>query len=641
MQKTNHNIKRFLLLISLLLFIFILLTSTNQLFGASRIELTYELDRSNVPTLNEYDLTYSVDIGDGVNIAVVDELGQPIDHWQDLNSTTITFTTNVTSFQVQVEGASNPEDIGTISKLSLKDGYLWAYSHGFDDNFWLDEQRQVFLDRNIPATYNLVSDFITESDTGPGSFDITEFQEMMDAGWSINNHSTNHEEGCSADWTLADRKADVLKAQAKLQNLIALSSRPDYNVIGFSIPCGDFIQYDHYPQVVFDIRDNNEETLLYVEGGLDAWPPIMDVTSPIDPNALVLRDGRIDGVNGFAEGIIDVFDDIHWRTTSDLFEVNLPYWYTTFSHGSDLFGDNTSALVETLDYLIATYGEDGTNEVWIAPTDVVYSYLILRDKATVSLVNSQVVTPTAIPVTLTPTSIPEMTPTSTSTQTPVPTSTSTQTPMPTPDPAACNELENPSFDNGTTDWQSFGTLEIVSGRTGDGLAVSNGYASQAISVSQIETFTFKGFTAMSPLDAQSWTGVGVDYLDSTGQEIGDAALQIIPIVADEFVEFEITDTLPEGAESIVIWLFSSSTEAQFIIDDLIFEWESCEVLPPTATPTPTQEPTVESTATATIVISETVTPIATVLPTDTPTAEPSEQPQTGTLMYIYMPILTR
>ena len=129
---------------------------------------------------------------------MIDNLGQPIDHWQDLNSTSITFTTNVTSFQVQIENISNPEEIGSISKVSLKDGYLWAYSHGFDDNFWLDDQRQVFLDRGIPATYNLVSDFITESDTGAGSFDITEFYEMMDAGWSINNHSTNHEEGCTA-----------------------------------------------------------------------------------------------------------------------------------------------------------------------------------------------------------------------------------------------------------------------------------------------------------------------------------------------------------------------------------------------------------------------------------------------------------
>ena len=634
---TRPTAKRSLIFAGLFLLTFSLLASANQIFGANQVELAYEVDRSAVPTLNEYDLTYSVDVGDGTNIMVLDDQDQPITHWQDLNSTTITFTTNVTSFHVTVDDVSNPAAIGSISKLSLKDGYLWAYSHGFDDNFWLDSQRQVFLDRNLPATYNLVSEFITETDDGPGSFDISEFQEIMDAGWSINNHSTTHEEGCSVFLTQAERRADVLAAQASLNDLIDRSSRPDYNVIGFSIPCGGDIQYEHYPPAVFDIRDNNEATLLYVEGGLDTWPPIMDVTSPIDPNALVVRDGRIDGENGYAEGIIEIFDDLHWRATSELFEVNLPYWYTTFSHGSDLFGDNTAALEQTLDYLVATYGTGGTDEVWIAPTDVVYSYLILRDTATVSRVNSPTPSPT-------PTEIPIETPVETPTETPItpePSPTTIPSPTPTVSPVACNEFDNPDFENGLSDWQPFGTLEIVPGRTDNGLAVTNGYASQSISVSQLDGFTFKGYTAINQLDPQSWTGVGVDYLDSAGEEIGEVALQIIPTTANAFDEFEITGTPPEGTASIEVWLFSASTQAQFIIDDLTFEWDTCEVSTPTPEPTPTEEPPIEPTMTPTPSVEETATPVSTETPAATPTPDSTEEPQSGGSNFIYLPILVR
>ncbi len=641
MRNTNQlTTKRFTLITSLLVVSFTLLTSATLLLGASTVDLAYEIDRSNVPTLNAYDLSYAVEVGDGTNIAVTGDQGEEIVHWQDLNSTTITFTTDAPSFQVHIEGVSNPAEIGAISKLSLKDGYLWAYSHGFDDNFWLDSQRQVFLDRNIPATYNLVSEFITDTDNGEGAFDISEFQEIMDAGWSINNHSTDHEAGCSAEWTVADRKADVLEAQQALENLIATSSRPDYNVIGFSIPCGDFIQYEHYPEVVFDIRDNNEATLLYVEGGLDAWPPIMDITSPIDPNSLVIRDGRIDGVNGYAEGIIDVFDDIHWRATSDLFEVNIPYWYTTFSHGSDLFGDNTPVLEETLDYLIETYGANGTNEVWIAPTDVVYGYLILRDNTTVTLVDSQTPTPTATPITPEPTSTTVVTPTVTPI-TSEPTSTPAVSPTPTQIPMACNELVNPDFEDGTSSWQAFGTLDIVPGRTGNGLTVSNGFAAQSVSVAQLDQFTLKGYTAVNQLDPQSWTGVGVDYLDSTGDEIGEVARQITPSAANEFAEFEIIDTPPVGTASIRVWLFSASTTAQFTIDDLLFVWDMCEVATPTPEPTPTDEPTTEPTVTQTPIVIETATPIETGVPTMTQTPESTQEPPTGGLMYIYMPVLVR
>ena len=86
--------------------------------------------------------------------------------------------------------------------------------------------------------------------------------------------------------------------------------------------------------------------------------------------------------------------------------------------------DRVFALEATIDYLINTYGANGTNEVWIAPSATVYSYLLVRDKSIVTHVEGPQITPT-----------PSQTPTSVPSNTPTPATTVSATPSPTHPPS--------------------------------------------------------------------------------------------------------------------------------------------------------------------------------------------------------------
>ena len=416
-------------------------TLTNQPAAteAAPIVLEYAIDRAAVPSLNYTDLTLIINVSDASSIVVTDEDSNPITYKSGPAADEITLTTTGETVKVTLDGITDQSDIGTFRKANLKDDYAWAYSHGFDDNIFLDAERKAFLDRGIPATYNLISSptFVLPepNEFWLDDFHLAEFYEIIDAGWDINNHTTDHEtsddpmaNGCSDTLSEAQRKADVLEAQSQIKALLAGSSRPDYKVIGFAIPCGGSIQFQHYPGIVHEIRDNAEDTLLYYEGG-GSFPYQMDVSPPFDFNRGIDRDGDIDGAGAVSSVITGRFDTISTESQQS----GTPYWYTTISHGTHLFGSNLTALEETLDYLIGTYGSNGTNEVWIAPTATVYSYLLVRDKSVVT----QVQGPEA-------TSTPVQTATAQPTQTTAPTTSATKTsePVTTVSPTATQDLSN-------------------------------------------------------------------------------------------------------------------------------------------------------------------------------------------------------
>jgi len=103
------------------------------------------------------------------------------------------------------------------------------------------------------------------------------------------------------------------------------------------------------------------------------------------------------------------------------------FWFNTLTHGS-----HESTLGPVLDYAYTHYGPGGTNEIWMAPEDEIYSYLLVRDSTTISagvltITGSGTVVPTTI-VSATATSVP---PTATRTPTRVP-PTVTRTPTRVP-----------------------------------------------------------------------------------------------------------------------------------------------------------------------------------------------------------------
>ncbi len=581
-------------------------------------QFQYQIDRTAVPSLNEYDLTVIINVSNAQTINVRDGANSPIPYTNGPAADEITVTTDKSEINVELFDLTGSDSLGNIRKADLKDNRVWAYSHGFDDNYFLEQETAVFLERGIPAGFNVVSDWITEpASPFDGDFQYWEFRRLVDAGWAINNHTVAHESGCGANYDRADRKADVLQAQNQLRNLLAGTSRPDYKVIGFTIPCGYEAQFRDYPGIINEIRNNGEDTLLYTDGVFE-FPLHMDVTAPFDIETVIRRDSRIDGSGANTAFITGQMNQVSALAKSG----NKPLWYTTFSHGEHLFGDNTTVLAESLDYLIVTYGTQGSNEVWIAPTSVVVSYLLVRDLSVILKDGAPLPTPTPSP---TPTAIP----------------------------SACNEIDNGAFDSGTANWQSFGTLEIVNGRSGNGLRVSNGHTSQSISNAQTSDYLFQGYVSFDSPSTSSWNGVGVDYLNSAGVEIGEKSLQLYPN-GSGFAKFEIRDTPPAGTASVNVWLFSGSSGARLTFDDIDFVWSNCDPTVPTATPPPSETelpPVPSSTPTATELPGQPGTPqVATPTadptnPASTPPANPTPagtaQPPIDLSEFIYLPLLAK
>ncbi len=59
------------------------------------------------------------------------------------------------------------------------------------------------------------------------------------------------------------------------------------------------------------------------------------------------------------------------------------YWVNLLAHGAD-GGYPSGAFYKWLDYLYSHYGPGGTDEVWVAPSDAVYSYLLVREQSRVT-----------------------------------------------------------------------------------------------------------------------------------------------------------------------------------------------------------------------------------------------------------------
>lgn len=391
--------------------------------AANTVSLTYNIDRSDIPPLNDNELTLIINTANASEIEISDATNSPIPFKSGPAADEVTVTTTSSQLTVTLTNPVADEQMGAFRKAGLKDNYRWAYSHGFDDNYFLEQETAVFLDRGIPAGFNLVTRWIIDpASPWEGDFQASELNTLIAAGWAINNHATDHENSCHTIYDRVSRKADVLLAQEDLRTLIAASPKPDLLVLGYTVPCGGTAQFNDYPGIIREIRDGQEDTLLYTDG-IFQFPFNVDVSPPYDLDAIIKRDSRIDGSGGSAAVLIAEFD----KTSQLANESGNPHWYTTFSHGSHLFGSNVAALETMLDYLIDTYGSNGTNEVWIAPTTVVYSYLLVRDKSVVTLVNPPAETTTPSP---TSTNIATATPTLISNQTPTPFATATNEPFP-------------------------------------------------------------------------------------------------------------------------------------------------------------------------------------------------------------------
>jgi hypothetical protein len=79
------------------------------------------------------------------------------------------------------------------------------------------------------------------------------------------------------------------------------------------------------------------------------------------------------------------------------------FWFNTLTHGN-----HEERLSTVLNTAYASYGPGGTNELWMAPEDEIYSFLVVRDATSIeggTLQSGGVLVPTATPPGPSPTAI--------------------------------------------------------------------------------------------------------------------------------------------------------------------------------------------------------------------------------------------
>ena len=381
------------------------------------VTFEYEFDRSKLPNLNSTELTVLISVGDATGIQIRDERRAPVSYTHLRRSQKIMVTSEAQTLIVELAGVTDFNQLGDISKANLKDNKLWAWSHSFDDNHFLEEAIDIMQKHDLPATMYVVGDWIDSGYPWEGDLTALELHQLMDAGWSIGNHTLDHDNNCGVRPSLAERRQSILHTEITLKEVIQTSNRPNYKVISFAVPCGGADRFNDYHQIVKKLRDEGKTDLLFSEGGHEA-PLHIDASPHFDFDLQIKRDLAIDGEEDNTAEIKAIFDSASLNARTKSAGV---FWYNSFSHGTRTFGNNAYKLNAVAEYFVATYGKNGSDEAWMAPADEIYSYLLVRDLTTITTaVTSPPIEPTPA-------------------ETPQPSSTPTATPnssLPTVEPTA-------------------------------------------------------------------------------------------------------------------------------------------------------------------------------------------------------------
>ncbi|MFK7805369.1 MAG: polysaccharide deacetylase family protein [Anaerolineae bacterium] len=396
--------------------------------------LSFSIDRTSVPELYYNDLTLKTYVGQATDVIVKGD-GTIISATYSDQTGYVQYSTMAEQIEIDVIGGVDVAWLGYTEKMVLKDDKSWAWSHGFDDNVFLFPAIDLFKAKDWRATLYLIGSDVDDTRDEDWIVDAPAAQRLLTEGWSLGSHS----------WTNSCEDAtepEVQLAFDRLEDIAAASTKPDYKIIAFAAPCFS----SAYHPVILEMRDTGVSNVQFNESG-DDYFQIVDLdseaftaggstASPFDFDNPIGRDLRIEYAS--FELMQGAFD---WAATQSGPDQHI--WYNTLTHGS-----KEAQLAPLLDYVYDTYGPAGTNEVWVAPADEIYSYLLVRDRSVITLDSvvlisgpepTPTLTPTVLPTeaftqtpTLTPTLLPTVTPTALPTETPIVTATATLLPTATP-----------------------------------------------------------------------------------------------------------------------------------------------------------------------------------------------------------------
>ncbi len=358
-------------------------------------KLTYTINRSNVPDLYHNDLTLIVNVGAATNVAV-DVNGVEIPSTYNAGTGLVQFTTSADSVNVSVDNQAFDGSIGAVEKAQLKHNKKWAWSHGFDDNSGYKPSIEAFEAKGWKATLFMIASVIDPTRQEDWIVDRPDLINYLNEGWAVGSHG--YLNLCN-DATVEYQQ----QAFDILDDIVALTDVPDYKILSFAVPCFDISSYGSVIDTL--IAGNTVDIEFYESGGdymrladsayvvpkggsIQSYSADDVTANGVELNSVIGRDFRFEG-NSFEDrqAVKDLFD---WMATHS--NENRHFWYNTLAHGG-----NETGAIELLNYLDTNYGPNGTDEVWVAPSSEIYSYILVRDNTTVSLVGSNPTTPTPTP----------------------------------------------------------------------------------------------------------------------------------------------------------------------------------------------------------------------------------------------------
>ncbi|MFT5197098.1 MAG: hypothetical protein ACI85U_004138 [Candidatus Promineifilaceae bacterium] len=336
---------------------------------------TVSIDRTNVPDLYFRNLTLLIQVNNASNILVLQN-AQPVPFTQ--MGDRLIITTPADSLSVEFTPGSNVDNLCGVEKAPLLNNKRWVWSHGFDDNVNLLPAIEEFRAKSWPATvFMIAKDYDQTREENNWITDEPYVNQiLLPEGWAIGSHSWNHERFETSDPTSENYLIDILDGQTHIEASVARSSVPGFQVMVFASPNFSSEYDEPFNDAVkttnLKLLEVGNDSLLIVTGD---EPYAAGENRSIPPLAGRIKIGRDSAIGHDPESAVDKID---WMAANA--SETHRFWYNTLAHGGS--EDNIKAV---LDHVWSNYGPGGTNEVWVASSTEVYSYILTRDHATISV----------------------------------------------------------------------------------------------------------------------------------------------------------------------------------------------------------------------------------------------------------------
>ncbi|MEM7802305.1 MAG: hypothetical protein AAF633_24140, partial [Chloroflexota bacterium] len=587
MHGSTNYLRKFWPGILLLLFILTGFYGPSVANGNEEVQYNISLDRTNIPDLNYDDISLEVNVGDVSIVNVIEDQTNLLAYQYDAQTGIIKFTTSGDLVTLTLTGPNAALINGQINIQPLKNDARFAWSHGMDDNVFLDNSIAVFDSYNYRGTIYTIANVIDDTRDEDWIVDKIDLHALLANGWSLGNHTYAH--GCYG----VNYEQEILDGYDRLLEIVADSPTPGYLINSFAAPCFD----SNYHPFILQHRDNgttatvfNEsgnDSLLAVEPNATAYTSAGKTATAFDFDLAIGRAHAIElGNTSEATGMLD------WMAANSTGTHR--FWYNTYSHGG-----KENAISTVMGYADTNYGSSGSNSIWIAPAEEIYAYLLIRENIGLSI--SQGTGDPIVPATATP----------------IPTATIAP-PTPTPPPVSADEVVYDDIID--SDWNagSWGSISIQQNISDPVYA-----GSASLGMTYLSQWTTMYIERGQPIPTSNHEQLSFWMI---GSPEGDTTFRVALMDTGYQTSTKLTYTATAGNWQLVqipLAAFSGVSDIRFIIfenptstsqptvyfDNIQFGDEV--PIPPTPTPTVVPTNTPPPTATATAEPTNTPSPTAT------------------------------